>query len=126
MDMTETQPPEADLAGLTHVPRDRWGRDHWTTLLYLETACVDGHGYPDDRRMRDRDPKYPCRLNDGTVVSMHSDWDCVDDMVAEGMVEYLPIPTAAPARAFYRIRLTDAGWTEAGRLRRARAEAHHD
>ena len=47
----------------------------------------------------------------------------VDDMVAEGLVAYVPIPDDAPVRASHRLRLTDAGWAEAGRLRRARAEA---
>ena len=30
----------------------RWGRDHWTTLLYLESRCVDYGGKIDNQHMR--------------------------------------------------------------------------
>jgi hypothetical protein len=28
------------------VPIELWGKDHWTTLAYIETRCVDYDGVP--------------------------------------------------------------------------------
>ncbi|MFH0246428.1 hypothetical protein ACGRHY_29315 [Streptomyces sp. HK10] len=33
-----------DRAGRTPVPPERWGRDHWRLLAYVETRTVDHHG----------------------------------------------------------------------------------
>lgn len=113
------------------IPPERWGRDHFTTLLYVETVCVDGDGQPRAEKMRSEpgrprrgkvgerafDPpgRYPTRLKDGDLFG-HDDWDCVSDMEHAGLIEWggtglQPI-----------LKLTDYGWLVAGALRRARAE----
>ena len=89
-----------------HVPIGRFGKDHWSTLAYIETRCVDHDGYPDHRHMRtdtDRHPglgapylarmvpqgtaKYPTRLKGGDELHDHDDWDCAYDLEAAGLIE---------------------------------------
>lgn len=102
----------------TRIPMSRWGGDHWSTLLYLETCAVDHQGsvrLTALRGHRERRPaQYPTRLNDDTEVSGHDDFDCMDDMVAEGLIELVS--------GYSEIRLTDLGWQVAHFLRRHRAE----
>lgn len=103
---------------LAMVPQmHAWGRDHWSTFLYLETRIVDHHGMIKDAQMRGRDPEYPTRLNDGTEIQMHSDWDCIDDMAAAGLVRFVH----DEADGTMRYQLTDYGWIVAGALRKHRA-----
>ena len=108
----------------------RWGRDHWSTLLYVEDVCVSGNGEPVAERMRqwpgrprrgrllDAVPGlpapgkgYPTRLNDGTEVHDHDDFDCVEDMVDAGLVEW----RGTGLRPVFR--LTALGWAMASALR---------
>lgn len=114
------------------VPMELWGKDHLSTLLYIESRAVDGGGKPKIAQMRQwpGHPRrgwegggmpsgptaHPTRLKDGSGLSNHDDWDCVSDMEAAGLVEWhgtglQPIIT-----------LTDYGWLVAGALRRHRAE----
>ena len=83
------------------IPWQRFGRDHWSALLYAESVAVDNRGRPDYRKMRvdlDRHPhrahiyadsaerrKYPTRLIDGEIFD-HDDWDCIDDLAAAGLM----------------------------------------
>lgn len=94
------------------VPMDRWGKDHWSTLAYLETVAVDHGGFQVgvDARMKTNRrharvlmacprpkrsapatmaqvmaPEHATRLRDGTVVPQHDDWACVQDFVGEGL-----------------------------------------
>lgn len=111
------------------------GRDHDSTMRYIETRCVDYGGVPaaaqmrtwpgrpargDVRGMAGRggggDKKYPTRLADGTELHEHDDWDCLNDFEAAGLLVWEgtglnPI-----------IKLTDRGWRFAGLLRRRVAE----
>lgn len=96
------------------IPMDKWGKDHWSTLAYVETRIVDHHGKLKEPNMRGRDPKYPTRLNDGTEVHMHSDYDCVEDMIFAGVITVDD----------YTYSLTDYGWTVAGALRKHIAITH--
>lgn len=90
-------------AGSDFVPMARWGRDHWSTLLYLETCAVDRHGMIDTRRMRchprlhrefvavvcgrpSDGSAYPTRLRDGELPD-HDDWSCLEDMAAAGLLK---------------------------------------
>lgn len=83
---------------------ENFGRDHWTTFLYIETRCVDHGGVPNrvhmrcDRRRHPlfahmvpadgmRESGYPTRLRDGAELHDHDDWDCVADLMAEGLLE---------------------------------------
>lgn len=114
------------------VPMEEWGRDHRTTMLYIETRCVDYSGVPDAAHMRTCNGRplrgdvsgrlpsgsqedFPTRLKDGTELSDHDDWDCVDDFEAAGLLEWQgtgmnPI-----------FKLTDKGWEHAHNLRREKA-----
>jgi hypothetical protein len=82
------------------IPINEWAKDHWSTLAYVEAIAVDnkGVGIPDARRMRTYhkthpfmgnpldSTKYPTRLKSREVKG-HDDWDCLDDAVAEGLLE---------------------------------------
>lgn len=98
----------------THIPPDKWGKDHKSTMLYAETRAVDYRGQlPEaDPRMRLDGHKYPTRLLDGMEVLGHDDYMCLQDAQAAGFLTY----------EAGIVRLTDAGWEYAGKLRRERAE----
>jgi hypothetical protein len=107
-----------------------FGKDHWSTLLYLETRIVDHAGILDKRNMRcitKRHPlfahghdasAYPTKLKGNATIPNHDDWDCIEDLIEAGLVEWNGTG-ASPVFA-----LTDLGWTVAGHCRRWRAEGH--
>lgn len=97
-----------------YIPMNKWSKDHWSTLAYLETVMVDAGGFQvgSDPRMRSNrrhfrvmhqecpKPKRPTKdwalgvvmdashgtvLKDGSSVANHDDWMCVQDMAAEGL-----------------------------------------
>ena len=95
------------LCELKPIPMSNWGKDHWSTLLYLETLAVDNSGLakPDNRKMRTNEIRhphlkgntgfpssaldgsgYPTILKEGEAKG-HDDWDCVDDAIEEELVE---------------------------------------
>lgn len=114
------------------IPPEEWGEDHLTTLLYVETRCVDNRGIPKNEHMRCNPARHPAQAHSGTPrhggkfegsrllygasEPDHDDWDCVDDMEAAGLLTN----DGTGVNPLYR--LTDAGWKEAHRLRRERAE----
>ena len=71
------------------VPPTDWGKDHWSTLAFLETAAVDNKGLVQNAHMRAHPrlhPKYahtgstgeyPTRLKDGFELKDHDDWSCM-------------------------------------------------
>lgn len=75
-----------------------FGRDHWSTLLYVEARCTDNGGVPGRQNMRcldSRHPRYshghdsgayPTRLAGDKLLPNHDDWDCVDDLERVGLV----------------------------------------
>lgn len=98
------------------VPEERWGKDHWTTLLYLETCAVDLRGRVEHAKMRtsrrnwrlagvvhgvanvmERD-KYPTRLvpvqaeraqyDSVHLTGGHDDWECLQDLADAGLLEF--------------------------------------
>ncbi len=99
---------KVSLCEMKHIPINEWGKDHWSTLAYLETLAVDGRdgwAIPVNARMRTNEirhphligttgiesdalhgSKYPTRLKYGEVKG-HDDWDCVDDAIKEGLVK---------------------------------------
>lgn len=111
------------------VPVENFGKDHWSTLLYVESRCVDYEGRPDRAHMRtdvDRHPhlrgqrnshktKYPTQIRDG-VLPDHDDWDCVEDLIAAGFMEDL----GTGVQPLWK--LTPKGWKVAGALRQHRAK----
>ena len=115
------------------IPISMWGKDHWSTLLYVECRCVDNKGKLDRRQMRcdsDLHPaldanarilgsdrkKYPTLLKDKTKVLNHDDWNCIEDLQMMGFLSYAGGILGAT------IMLADKGWKIAGKLRRWRAE----
>jgi hypothetical protein len=58
----------------------------------------------------DREWDYGTRLNNGTVLKDHDDWDCLDDLVHEGLV-------IRDGRSEMKVKLTRLGMEMAGKLR---------
>ena len=93
------------------ISMDRWGRDHWSTLAFIETLCVDyggrldnqrrrslrcnpathpGHGYSADGEVQWR-PEYGTRLkgyfeNKKLQLPCHDDFDCAEDCEVAGLL----------------------------------------
>lgn len=133
--------------GVTDVtpvtPVAKWGRDHWTTLLYVETRCVDHRGKLDNQHMR-TNPRvhrkllgdaqarfgmmgeHPTRLRNGDTIDRHDDWSCLEEMVAHGLVEVVNERDRRPSKVFtggeVTMRMTPLGWRVAHQIRRDRAE----
>lgn len=123
----------------TPVPMSKWGKDHWSTLAYIECRVVDNHGYLDDQQMQPRGTKYPYRLRGydpekpETYIDGYGDWGALEDFVAAGLV--VPGKDANPdsptGRLFFRdigvrhrthqVALTEKGLMVAGRLRTHKA-----
>ena len=96
-----------------YIPIERWGKDHFGTLLYIESRVVDFRGKIAPAHMR-TGARYPTYLRDGQLEN-HDDWDCLTDIEAAGLARYENDCVS----------LTDEGWRVAGLLRRHRAE-HRD
>jgi hypothetical protein len=98
----------------THVPPDKWGKDHKSTLLYAESRAVDHRGQlsESDPRMRMDWQKYPTTLADGMEIVGHDDYMCLEDAKAAGFLTYEGGV----------VKFTESGWEYAGKLRRERAE----
>ena len=49
------------LCELKPIPMNKWGKDHWSTLIYLETLAVDNKGFakPENIRMRTNEIRHP-------------------------------------------------------------------
>lgn len=115
------------MANRGAVRPENWGKDHFSTLLYLETRIVDYSGVVRGEQMRARDSSYSCRLRSGEKKN-HGDYDCIEDMIAAGLVigggrnkfsDYErgkgPNPNLEPFKPF---KLTEKGWRLAHLLRR--------
>ena len=102
--MTTNTSPTVPDKSKSSVPIEKFGKDHWSTLLFLETCAVDNKGNINGDRMRcdiDIHPglgnrcsnapgmrrvKYPTRLKDGYELPNHDDWSCFEDLCAYGLV----------------------------------------
>lgn len=83
--------------------REKFGKDHWSLLLYVETCVVDGDGVIDTRRMRTwgTHGKHNTILAGGELaIEGHDDWACLAELVDEKMVDLL---------GRTRVKLTDEG-----------------
>ena len=96
------------------IPPAQWGRDHNSTLLYIETRAVDYSGKLDPRHLRGGD-QYPTRLKDALLAG-HTDFHCIDDFEAEGLMENIGTGINPVCK------LTTKGWETVSNLRRAKAE----
>jgi hypothetical protein len=84
------------------VKVSEWGKDHWSTFGYAYLCAVDYKGKLDPTKMRRDGTKYPTRLRGREVVG-HNDFDCIEDMEAEGLLEN--IGTGVNPR----VKITDKG-----------------
>ena len=94
------------------VPMEFWGKDHWSTLAYVETVMVEHAGFQigSDARMKSNrrnfrvmreqcprpkrtnhafggivmNPEHSSVLRNAASVN-HDDWCCVQDMAAAGL-----------------------------------------
>ncbi len=89
---------------LKPIPLSDWGRDHWSTLGYIECRCVDNRGIPDRDHMRCNParhpglsgrggwkPQYSTRLKGHSIEvplqrAGHDDWDCAYDIEVAGLL----------------------------------------
>lgn len=108
-----------------HIPIDQWSIDHWSTLLYIESRIVDHKGYVDHRQLRAHPKIHPqfahqkdapgTRIHPNKIVHPHDDWSCIEDMIAEGLVEWGGTGTDP------QFSLTDRGHRAAASLRKHRS-----
>jgi hypothetical protein len=123
-----------------------FGRDHWTTLAYIESVMADCGGFQLglDPRMRSNrrnfrvmsevsrpkrakntsvaarpmSPDDGSRLKDGQLVRGHDDWNCVDDFAAVGFFDCGPVALGAGKT----LRFSALGKAVAARLRQHKQE----
>lgn len=125
-----------------YITVDRWGKDHWSLLAYIETREVDHKGILDGDHMRcnqrlhremvgrvsvarghDGSEKYPTRTKDGDVPN-HDDWSCLEDIVAAGLAQAWlqeKYHNVIIGSHIAKIKLTDAGRELAEQVRRHKA-----
>lgn len=72
------------------IPQDRWGKDHKSTLLYAESRAVDNGGRLRPLNMRVAAQTYPTRLTNDDVVYGHTDYMCLLDAQAAGLLSQVP------------------------------------
>lgn len=133
-----------------NVPMERWGKDHFTTLLYLETRAVDYRGEVAPEKMRTSrrnwrlagrvhrsvnimgKDEYPTRLrptqseratfDSVDLLGGHDDWECMFDMAEAGLLTF----EVADERRSYplkvTVKMTDKGREECKEARKRREE----
>jgi len=94
------------------VSVEQFGKDHWSTLVYIESRAVDQRGILNHDQMRCNiqrhaylvgpqkmrhlsgreeealwNPRYGTVLRDGSMRPEHDDWDCLYDLVEAGLAE---------------------------------------
>ena len=119
------------------VSVDEFSNDHWSTLLYIETRCVDHRGMLNLEHMRcnislhpmmgnsatsfsaassSSTKECPTQLADGTLESNHDDWSCAEDLERVGFIEN----TGTDINPFFR--MTNVGRKVVGDLRLRRSQ----
>jgi hypothetical protein len=124
---------------------ETFGKDHWSTLVYIEDRCTHGGFYQiaSDARMRTCrrnwriantkptggkiDPRqvisdnerYPTRLASGDLVTHHDDWECLVDLCTTG---YLQVKGGGEPDVKKKVHLTALGQAKVNELRAARGE----
>lgn len=109
------------------VRREDWGKDHFSTLVYIETRCVDYKGVPSldhlrcnparhqhyggraarlvgTMERRDEPWKYGSVVRGGSRIPEHDDWDVIEDLVRAELL--LNVGTGANPV----FKLTESGW----------------
>ena len=107
---------------------DKWGKDHWSLLAYVETCCVDDCGTLDRKRMRCNEKRHPLLkatshewlptwgtiLKKGTI-EYHDDWDCLDDLNDAGFVNEISMINGI-------VSITEKGTKVAHQIRKHKAD----
>lgn len=88
-----------------YISPKEWGRDHYSTLLFVKHCIENEDGKIDNERMRCNPrihrqllgkaqfdfgipvEEYPTRLKDGKIKEKHDDFSCLEDMVRFGIIE---------------------------------------
>ena len=117
------------------VPMELWGRDHWSTLAYIETVETNMTEIivRSDPRMRQnrhnyrvlggRPPAIPMRVDQGSLLSDgrmaigHDDWSCIQDFASVGLLNCGPDGVDVGQR----IKLSEKGRAMAASLRAHKA-----
>lgn len=120
------------------VRREDWGKDHFSTLVYIETRCVDYKGVPflDHLRCnparhqrhggraarlvgtsarRDEPWKYGSVIRGGVRIPEHDDWDVLDDLVNAGLLEW----NGTGENPVFK--MTESGWALVQAIRKHKA-----
>lgn len=121
-----------------------WGRDHLSTLRYLETYLTEHHNrffaqpnphmrtdpstfgsevdvaHPFSRHQLLSGASAPTRLLNGEELKNHDDWSCLWDMGAVGALSYHPSPLSRHDGRYFMVKLTHLGDQLAAELRRLR------
>lgn len=122
--------PTWQTTSVPPVSPTRFGKDHWSTLAYIETRTVDHKGTIEHDHMRcdtDRHPmlalagrralvstghlsrKYPTFAK-GEQIENHDDYDCLDDLRAAGLLDvHMPPVVDGTFRTAYGKVITDGG-----------------
>jgi hypothetical protein len=116
-------------------PIEKWGKDHFSLLAYVEDVCVHQQSI-DRERMRcnplihplllgyrtgnlpgiikDGKYAYPTRLKGGAVIEGHDDWNVLDDLEEAGYLEIYSLVNGL-------VRMTQKGLVVASALRAHKA-----
>ncbi len=107
----------------------QFSKDHFSTILFLETQIVDRSFPIDIRRLRVNEKKrifnngnpfgwkdeYSTKLKDGTTISGHDDIDVIDDLEDEGYIKN----NGTHINIYPK--LTDKGWKPCQAIRKHKA-----
>ena len=106
---------EHGITNKEFIPITMWGKDHWSTLAYIDSVIAEHSFYPItiDSHMRTKretydyflmnkakkfgfitqpyynflsSDAYGTKLNDGTTVMAHDDYSCIVDFAKEGLL----------------------------------------
>ena len=132
------------------VPRERWGKDHWSTLLYLESRAVNQRGRIEHEKMRTSrrnrrlagsvhgvanvmsPDEYPTRLAPVQaerakfdviyLTGGHDDWECLQDFADADLLTFEVNEDHPEFPLPVTYALTPAGYQAAAEARKRRAE----
>lgn len=124
------------------IPMEKWGKDHWSMLAYIEAREVDYKGVLNGDHMRCNSRlhrtlvgrvsvarkiifthEYPTILKGGEVQHNHDDWSCIEDMAHIGLVTAETAKTRDLIFGSHeaRVKLTQRGRVLANQLREHKA-----
>ncbi len=106
---------------------DKWSKDHWSLLAYVETRCVDYQGILERSHMRCNENRHALLKgqacgdlkwhDDNSTktkedkIKGHDDWAVLDDLEVVGFLEIISL-------ANQRVKITDKGRVVTNLLRR--------